>query len=82
LPPHQVPGHRVSRLAHRMTVSGISDWFGRGSQAAPESLIVLGVCSTEPVRDRQVALTRTSSTLHIAGRDKPFSGDARTTRNC
>jgi hypothetical protein len=57
-------------------VSGISDWFGRGSQAAPESLIVLGVCSAEPVRDRQVALTRTSSTLHIAGRDKPFSGYA------
>jgi hypothetical protein len=63
-------------------MSGISDWLGRGSQAAPESLIVLGVCSAEPVRDRQVALTRTSSTLHIAGRDKPFSGDARTTRNC
>ncbi len=63
-------------------MSGISDWFGRGSQAAPESLIVLGVCSTDPVRDRQVALTKTSSTLHIAGRDKPFSGDARTTRKC
>jgi hypothetical protein len=50
----------------------MSDWFGRGSQDAPESLIVLGVCSTEPVRDRQVALTMTSSTPHIAGRDRPF----------
>ena len=32
--------------------------------------------------ERQVALTMTSSTPHIAGRDTPPSEDDRTTRNC
>lgn len=44
-------------------------------------MIVLGGWLAEPAFDRQVALTMTSSTLHIAGRDTPPSDDERTTRN-
>lgn len=72
---------RSYRFAQSTTVSGTSDWPGRGSQAAPLSVMVLGGWLTEPVFDRQVALTMTSSTLHIAGRDTPPSDEERTTRN-
>jgi hypothetical protein len=70
------------RFAQRTTASGTSDWPGRGSQAAPLSVIVLGAWLTDPVFDRHVALTMTSSMPHIAGRDTPPSDEERTTRNC
>ena len=44
-------------------------------------MIVLGDWLAEPAFDRQVALTMTSSALHIAGRDTPPSDEERTTRN-
>jgi hypothetical protein len=37
--------------------------------------MVLGVSLTEPIFDKQVALTITSSAAHIAGYASPFSTD-------
>ena len=70
------------RLAQRITASGTTAWPRVEVQSAPLSPTVWGAWVTEPVLDRQDALTITSSAAHIAGREIPPSLVERTTRNC